>query len=135
MFQPRIDATVVLLVAIAIGMHAPIAGLHHWAAAGFAVCLILALAFRLHGALHAALLAAIGVVIASIPPVSQTIGRLPVLPLLIPLVISTLLIATSRETRSGLSWLRLGEVTTSMWLLVGVTGIASAVGLLSLIHI
>jgi len=128
-FQPRIDATVVILVVIAIGMHAPIAGLHHWAAAGFATCLILALAFRLNGAVHSALLATLAVVMATIPLLSQTIGPLPVLPLLIPLVISTLLIAMSRETRSELSWLRLGEVTMSMWLLVGATGIVSAVGL------
>lgn len=127
----KIDNTVVLLLVIAVAMHASGAGLHHWGVLVYAGCLAIALTLRLHRAVHAALLTTLAAVITLTPVLNQAIGHLPVLPLLIPLLISTLLVAVWPATRPTLRWMRCGRVSTTMWLLVGVTGIGSAVALIA----
>lgn len=127
----RFDASVGMLLVIAVAMHLPIVGLPQWPAPILALCLVIALAFRLHEAIHMALLAALAAAITTIPVLRQTIGQLPILPLLIPLLVSTLLMGTSAATRATLVEFRRGDVSKSMWLLVGVTGVGSAVALVA----
>lgn len=127
----KIDNTVVLLLVIAVAMHASIAGIYQWDAIVYAGCLAIALTLRLHRAVHAALLTTLAAVITLIPVLNQAIGHLPVLPLLIPLLISSLLVAASPATRPSLRWVRRGRISTSMWFLIGVTGVGSAVALIA----
>lgn len=127
----RINATLAVLTAIALAIHAPIAGLHLWAAVGFTACLAIALALRLQGALHVSLLTTLAVAITAIPVLGPSLSQIPVLPLLIPLLISSLVVAASPATRPTLKWLQYGDISRAMWILVGLTGIGSAVALLA----
>jgi membrane protease YdiL (CAAX protease family) len=56
--------------------------------------------------------------------------NLPSWPFLVPFVISTSVIALSREGRSALSWVRLGNIRATDVILVALTSFASAVALL-----
>ncbi len=127
----RGSATVAVLVAIALGMQLPIVGLPQWAAPIFVACVAIAVVFKLYEAIHVSLLMALAAAITTIPVLRQTIGQLPILPLLIPLLISTLLMASNPTTRVTLADFRRGDVSKAMWLLVGVTGIGSAAALIA----
>lgn len=128
--RTKFTLTTGLLIAIAGAMHAPVFGLHVWGAIVFAGCLVIALALRLHWAVHAASLTTLTALLLATPVLAQSIGQLPVLPLLIPLLISSALVAASRATRATFEWVRWGQVSTSMWVFVGITGIGSAIGLI-----
>ncbi len=65
------------------------------------------------------------------PVLRDSIGGVPVLPLLIPLLASSLVVAAFPSTRETLGWLRRGEVNAKMWALVGLTGIVSAAALIA----
>jgi membrane protease YdiL (CAAX protease family) len=119
-----------VLVMIVATMHAPILGLRHWDAVIYIACLVTALVLQLRWAIHTALLTCLLIVIALVPTLRESIGRMPVLPLLIPLLISSLVMAAIPATRRTLSWLRLGQVDARLWGLVGVTGLASAAALI-----
>ena len=111
-------------------MHAPVFGLQAWGAIVLAGCLAIAIALRLHWAVHAALLTSLTALLSVTPVLAQSVGQLPVLPLLIPLLISSALVTTRQATRATLEWVRWGHISTSMWVFVGVTGIGSAIGLI-----
>lgn len=128
--RTKITLTTGLLIAIAATMHAPVFGLHVWGAIVFAGCLAIALALRLHWAVHAALFTSLTALLLITPVLAQSIGQLPVLPLLIPLLISSALVAARQPTRATFEWVRWGHVSTSMWVFVGITGIGSAIGLI-----
>jgi membrane protease YdiL (CAAX protease family) len=126
--NPRLELAVLVMIAVA--MHAPILGLRHWDAVIYIACLVTALVLRLRWAIHTALLTCLLVVIALAPTLRESIGRMPVLPLLIPLLLSSLAVAAVPATRRTLRWLRLGRVDARAWGLVGFTGVLSAAALI-----
>lgn len=112
-------------------MHAPILQLHPWDAVIYATCLIAAVTLALRWAIHTTLLVVLVAVIALTPQLRESIGRLPVAPLLIPLLVSVLVVAAHPSTRQTFGWMKLGQVSTDMWVLVGLTGLVSAGALLA----
>jgi membrane protease YdiL (CAAX protease family) len=126
----KINFALGLLSIIVMTTHAPLAGIRMWDAIACGICLVVALKFRQRGVVHIALLMTLVAVVVSTPVLIQSIGRLPVLPLLIPLLISSALVAANPATRPTLEWMRLGQVSPMMWLLVGVVGIGSAIALI-----
>jgi len=126
--KPRLELAVLVMIAAA--MHAPILGLRHWDPVIYIACLVTALVLRLRWAIHAALLTCLLIAIALTPMLRESVGRMPVLPLLIPLLLSSLAVAAVPVTRPTLRWLRLGQVDAHAWGLVGLTGVVSAAALI-----
>lgn len=102
-----------------------------WALATNLSCLLSALALGLYWVVHAALLAVLISALALAPVLRDSVGSLPVAPLLIPLLLSSILVAARISTRRTLSWMRVGSVDRGSWCLVGLVGIMSAGALIA----
>lgn len=123
--------TLFCLIAIVVAVHAPILNLHPWGVVILTACCVAVWTLGLRWAIQATLLAALATTIMLIPLLAECIGRLPVLSLLIPLLVSTLITAAHPSTRQTLRWMKLGQVSANLWVLVGLTGLISATALLA----
>lgn len=119
------------LIAIVAALH--FVGPHAapWTFGIYLCCLLLAVALGLSWVVHAALLAVLISALALAPGLRDSVGSLPVVPLLIPLLLSSALVATRISTRRTLSWMRMGSVDRGSWCLVGLVGLVSAGALIA----
>lgn len=123
-------ATLACLIAIAIAMHMPIVEMRPWNLLVYGICLLTALSFRLRWATQVALLMVLVAGLNQTPALRDSIGQSPVLPLLVPLIVSSIIVWAWPATRPTLRWMRLGEVDRAAWATVALTGIASAAALI-----
>lgn len=123
--------TLVCLIAIGVAMHVPIVVPGRWDAVIYGACLLIAVGLGLRWAIHTALLMGLLAAISLTPTLRDSIGGMPVLPLLIPLLVSSLIAAAWSSTRQTLGWMRRGQVDANMWALIGLTGVVSAAALIA----
>ena len=115
-----------LLIALVGLAHAPLLGVGTRLVLSLQLALLgAAVVTRQSAVFHAALLAALVTVIAAAEPLRTTLGALPVVPLLLPLLSSSAIshaIDWARLPR----WLQRGQIEASSWAITFMTGIVSA---------
>lgn len=118
--------TFAVLVGIALYLHLSLVGLASLQLTIISAFLIAVMILRLANALHAVLVFALAALIGAVPALRDSIGQMPVLPLLVPLILSILFIWSWSSLRPTLDWTRRGAVDRVSAMLIVLTGLGSA---------